>query len=232
MYGSLRSQPLRPTLTAGGRRRGGPAPVAADEAAALLREVEAAVAHREEVRVLGVPSQGGDVLPLGPLAVELPQRQQRALALAEAVARILPVLRAGGAPPPSDGRGGRPALPPTPLCAATGSCSSSVTRVPSRSSAAQSSGGAPAAGTAGAAAGASASTMPCSSSSPPWARTAARSAGVTSLSSRCTSAGSSAMANLGGAGEVGVRDHHRATSARCTAPRSRTCGNPRCASRG
>eukprot|EP00962_Isochrysis_galbana_P037875 scaffold13320_cov118-Isochrysis_galbana.AAC.4 len=60
------------------------------EAHPLLHKVERAVPDREEVGVLGVPLDGRHMLALGALVVELPQREQCALALAVQVGRVLP----------------------------------------------------------------------------------------------------------------------------------------------
>mmetsp|Transcript_73505 Transcript_73505/g.177835 ORF Transcript_73505/g.177835 Transcript_73505/m.177835 type:complete len:306 (-) Transcript_73505:260-1177(-) len=65
---------------------------AAEHARALAHEIVAPVSHREEVGVLGVPAHRGHLLTFGALSREPPQRQQAALAVAELVRLILPVL--------------------------------------------------------------------------------------------------------------------------------------------
>mmetsp|Transcript_37955 Transcript_37955/g.82533 ORF Transcript_37955/g.82533 Transcript_37955/m.82533 type:complete len:332 (-) Transcript_37955:623-1618(-) len=70
--------------------------VAADESSALLHEVKAAVANSEQIVVLRIPADGSDMLALSPLVVELPQWQQRALALTELIRCVLPILEVVG----------------------------------------------------------------------------------------------------------------------------------------
>mmetsp|Transcript_10357 Transcript_10357/g.42909 ORF Transcript_10357/g.42909 Transcript_10357/m.42909 type:complete len:250 (+) Transcript_10357:1007-1756(+) len=66
--------------------------IAADQPAHLLHEIEGSVPDREQVVVRRIPRDRGDVPSLRAFVVELPQRQQRALALSKAVALVLPVL--------------------------------------------------------------------------------------------------------------------------------------------
>mmetsp|Transcript_46698 Transcript_46698/g.137938 ORF Transcript_46698/g.137938 Transcript_46698/m.137938 type:complete len:807 (-) Transcript_46698:51-2471(-) len=66
--------------------------VAADHPGATLEEVVRAEADRDEVVVPRVPLDGRHLLALRLLGGEAPQGQQRALAVAELVAAVLPVL--------------------------------------------------------------------------------------------------------------------------------------------
>eukprot|EP01136_Pigoraptor_vietnamica_P011056 Opistho-1_new@49436 len=68
----------------------------ADHAGALLAEVVRAIAHRKQVVVLRVPAQRRHRLALRLVVHKLPQRQQRALVVAEFVRLVLPVLEVLG----------------------------------------------------------------------------------------------------------------------------------------
>lgn len=61
---------------------------------ALPLRIKAAEADGEEVGVGGGPAQRGDVAAAAGLRLKLPQRQQRALVLPNAVRWIIPVLQA------------------------------------------------------------------------------------------------------------------------------------------
>ena len=130
--------------------------VAAYEPAHLLDEVEGAVPDGEEVVVLGVPRDGGDVPPLGALVVKLPQREQRPLTLAELIALSSQYLKSCamssyefwftmrsitfaafvfGAPDMSSGFLGAGWAPPAPSCPPPSPCSSSASPSAARSAA-------------------------------------------------------------------------------------------------
>eukprot|EP00955_Chlamydomonas_euryale_P102993 365457-Chlamydomonas_euryale.AAC.9 len=64
----------------------------AHQARRLLQKVVRAIPNCKHVEVLRRPADAGHLAALGLVAREAPQRQERALARAEAVARVLPVL--------------------------------------------------------------------------------------------------------------------------------------------
>ena len=64
----------------------------ADDARSLAHEVVATVRHCEKIRVRGVPTESGDLLPLRALRAEAPQGEQATFAVSVRITRIFPVF--------------------------------------------------------------------------------------------------------------------------------------------